>query len=189
MYQHWKLPEALSHVHTVHSLALHLPQHTQLACLWHSKMSCLSGLLSNQVIPAGDNPGNLQYLWWNTSLLHVALQQIPWLWNQCCWSDKWCMNGLGEYWTYEYEYWKISTRVVLEYNVFNITMFVILGKTSTQVVLAPALEPVCQCEWHSWFSFYCTAVCYSVIPCECIWKFFMRNMISVNSVTKVFKSL
>ena len=49
------------------------------------------------------------------------------------------MQGWGEYWTYEYEYWKISTRVVLEYNVFSIFMFIILGKTSTRVVLAPAL--------------------------------------------------
>ena len=48
-------------------------------------------------------------------------------------------QGWGEYWTYEYEYWKISTRVVLEYNVFSIFMFIILGKTSTRVVLAPAL--------------------------------------------------
>ena len=72
IYQHWKLPEALSHVHTAHSLALHLPQHTQLACLWHNKMSCLSGLLSNQVIPVGGNPGNLQYPWWNTSLLDTV---------------------------------------------------------------------------------------------------------------------
>ena len=31
-----------------------------------------------------------------------------------------------------------STRVVLEYNVFSIFMFIILGKTSTRVVLAPA---------------------------------------------------
>ena len=46
-------------------------------------------------------------------------------------------QGWGEYWTYEYEYWKISTRVVLEYNIFSI--FIILGKTSTRVVLAPAL--------------------------------------------------
>ena len=50
-------------------------------------------------------------------------------------------QGWGEYWTYEYEYWKISTRVVLEYNVFSIFMFIILGKTSTWVVLAPALHP------------------------------------------------
>ena len=49
------------------------------------------------------------------------------------------LQGWGEYWTYEYEYWKISTRVVLEYNVFSIFMFIILGKTSTRVVLAPAL--------------------------------------------------
>ena len=48
-------------------------------------------------------------------------------------------QGWGEYWTYEYEYWKISTQVVLEYNVFSIFMFIILGKTSTRVVLAPAL--------------------------------------------------
>ena len=48
-------------------------------------------------------------------------------------------QGWGEYWTYEYEYWKISTRVVLEYNIFSIFMFIILGKTSTRVVLAPAL--------------------------------------------------
>ena len=48
-------------------------------------------------------------------------------------------QGWGEYWTYEYEYGKISTRVVLEYNVFSIFMFIILGKTSTRVVLAPAL--------------------------------------------------
>ena len=33
-----------------------------------------------------------------------------------------------------------STRVVLEYNVFSIFMFIILGKTSTWVVLAPALS-------------------------------------------------
>ena len=50
-------------------------------------------------------------------------------------------QGWGEYSTYEYEYWKISTRVVLEYNVFSIFMFIILGKTSTRVVLAPALQP------------------------------------------------
>ena len=48
-------------------------------------------------------------------------------------------QGWGEYWTYEYEYWKISTWVVLEYSVFSIFMFIILGKTSTRVVLAPAL--------------------------------------------------
>ena len=36
-------------------------------------------------------------------------------------------QGWGEYWTYEYEYWKISTRVVLEYNIFCIFMFIILG--------------------------------------------------------------
>ena len=48
-------------------------------------------------------------------------------------------QGWGEYWTYEYEYRKISTRVVLEYNVFGIFMFIIVGKTSTRVVLAPAL--------------------------------------------------
>ena len=48
-------------------------------------------------------------------------------------------QGWGEYWTYEYEYWEISTRVVHEYNVFSIFMFIILGKTSTRVVLAPAL--------------------------------------------------
>ena len=46
----------------------------------------------------------------------------------------------GEYWTYEYEYLEISTRVVLEYNVFSIFMFIVLGKTSTRVVLAPALQ-------------------------------------------------
>ena len=51
-------------------------------------------------------------------------------------------QGWGEYWTYEYEYWKISTRVVLEYNVFSIFMFIILYKTSTRVVLAPALAVV-----------------------------------------------
>ena len=51
-------------------------------------------------------------------------------------------QGWGEYWTYEYKYWKISTRVVLEYSVFSIFMFIILGKTSTQVVLAPALRKV-----------------------------------------------
>ena len=49
------------------------------------------------------------------------------------------IQGWGEYSTYEYEYWKISTRVALEYNVFSIFMFIILGKTSTRVVLAPAL--------------------------------------------------
>ena len=49
------------------------------------------------------------------------------------------VQGWGEYSTYEYEYWKISTRVVLEYNVFSIFMFIILGKTSTRVVLTPAL--------------------------------------------------
>ena len=61
-------------------------------------------------------------------------------------SFKWTDNnnddydqGWGEYWTYEYEYWKISTRVVLQYNVFSIFMFIILGKMSTWVVLAPAL--------------------------------------------------
>ena len=48
-------------------------------------------------------------------------------------------QGWGEYWTYEYEYWKISTRVVIEYNVFSIFIFIILYKTSTRVVLAPAL--------------------------------------------------
>ena len=48
-------------------------------------------------------------------------------------------QGWGEYLTYEYEYWKISTRVVLEYIVFSIFMFTILDKTSTRVVLAPAL--------------------------------------------------
>ena len=48
-------------------------------------------------------------------------------------------QGWGEYWTYEYEYWKISTGLVLEYNVFSIFMFIILGKTSTRLVLAPAL--------------------------------------------------
>ena len=53
----------------------------------------------------------------------------------------WC-QGWGEYWTYEYEYWKISTQVVLEYNVFCIFMFTILDKTSTRVVLAPALLDV-----------------------------------------------
>ena len=51
-------------------------------------------------------------------------------------------QGWGEYWTYEYEYWKISTRVVLEYNVFSIFLFIILGKTSTRVVLAPALNTI-----------------------------------------------
>ena len=44
----------------------------------------------------------------------------------------------GEYWTYQYEYWKISTGVVLEYNVFGIFMFIILSKLSARVVLAPA---------------------------------------------------
>ena len=53
-------------------------------------------------------------------------------------------QGWGEYWTYEYEYWKISTRVVLEYNVFSVFMFIILGKTSTRVVLAPALSGTCR---------------------------------------------
>ena len=48
-------------------------------------------------------------------------------------------QGWGEYWTCEYEYWKISTQVVLEYNVFSIFMFIIWGKTITRVVLAPAL--------------------------------------------------
>ena len=48
-------------------------------------------------------------------------------------------QGWGEYRTYEYEYWKISTRVVLEYNVLSIFMLIILYKTSTRVVLAPAL--------------------------------------------------
>ena len=50
-----------------------------------------------------------------------------------------CRQGWGEYLTYEYVYWKISTRVVLECNVFSIFMFIILDKTSTRVVLAPAL--------------------------------------------------
>ena len=54
-------------------------------------------------------------------------------------------QGWGEYSTYEYEYWKISTRVVLEYNVFNIFMFIILDKTSTRVVLAPALVSASMC--------------------------------------------
>ena len=48
-------------------------------------------------------------------------------------------QGWGEYWTYEYEYWKISTRVLLEFNVFSVFMFINLGKTSTWVVLASAL--------------------------------------------------
>ena len=45
----------------------------------------------------------------------------------------------GEYWTYEYKYWKINVRVVLEYSGFSICMFIILGSTSTwvHVVLAP----------------------------------------------------
>ena len=66
--------------------------------------------------------------WW-ASLLHTRV-------------NRWEVNiqGWGEYSTYEYEYWKISTRVVLEYNVFSIFMFIILGKTSTRVVLAPALS-------------------------------------------------
>ena len=48
-------------------------------------------------------------------------------------------QGWGKYWTYEYKYWKIITQVVFECNVFSILMFFILGKTSTRVVLAPAL--------------------------------------------------
>ena len=56
-------------------------------------------------------------------------------------------QGWGEYWTYEYEYWKISTRVVLEYNGFCIFMFTILDKTSTRVVLAPALLATTYTSW------------------------------------------
>ena len=48
-------------------------------------------------------------------------------------------QGWGEYWTYEYKYWKISTRGVFEYNVFSIFMFIILSKTSTRAVLSLAL--------------------------------------------------
>ena len=48
----------------------------------------------------------------------------------------------GEYWTYEYEYWESSTRVVIEYNVFSIFTFIVLGKTSTRVVLTPALPHI-----------------------------------------------
>ena len=61
----------------------------------------------------------------------------------------WHHQGWGKYWTYEYEYWKISTRVVPEYNVFSIFMFTILGKTSTWVVLAPALGTMCISDQHS----------------------------------------
>ena len=67
----------------------------------------------------------------------------------CTWTNSWAntgdagdlrrhCQGWGEYWTYEYEYWEISTQVVLEYNVFSIFMVIVLGKTSTRVVLAPA---------------------------------------------------
>ena len=52
-----------------------------------------------------------------------------------------CLSFWQDKYLYEYEYWKISTRVLLEYNVFSIFMFIILGKTSTLVVLAPALVP------------------------------------------------
>ena len=40
----------------------------------------------------------------------------------------------------------MSTRVVLEYNVFSIFMFIILGKTSTPVVLTPALSVTQECS-------------------------------------------
>ena len=77
----------------------------------------------------------------------VGLIDVKWEGSDLIWYWGHCMTlpfdhthqGWGEYWTYEYEYWKISTRVVLEYNVFSIFMFIILGKTSTWVVLAPAL--------------------------------------------------
>ena len=48
-------------------------------------------------------------------------------------------QGWAEYWTYKYKYWKIGTQVVLEFNVFSIFMFIILGKTSTRVILTSAL--------------------------------------------------
>ena len=58
-------------------------------------------------------------------------------------------HGYLEYWTYEYEYWEISTRVALEYNVFSILMFIILGKMSTRVVLAPG--PIFSLLWKMLF--------------------------------------
>ena len=54
-------------------------------------------------------------------------------------------QGWGKHWTYEYDYWKISPPVVLKYNVFSIFMFIILGKTSTGVVLASALPTTFWC--------------------------------------------
>ena len=70
------------------------------------------------------------------SYAHLKKIQFAFQYVEC---DMGWHQGWGEYSTYEYEYWKISTRVVLEYNVFSIFMFIILGKTSTRVVFAPAL--------------------------------------------------
>ena len=55
-------------------------------------------------------------------------------------------QGWGEYWTYEYDYWKISTPVVLKYNVFSMFMFIISGKMITGVVLAPSLPTSFRCK-------------------------------------------
>ena len=77
---------------------------------------------------------------------HIFLWILTTHVSTCSWLS--VVQGWGEYSTYEY--WKISTRVVLEYNVFSIFMFIILGKTSTRVVLAPALQ------WLiSWCFWYC----------------------------------
>ena len=59
---------------------------------------------------------------------------------------------------------------VLEYNVFSIFMFIVLGKTSTGVVLAPALVTT-SCIftrgqfWPSGIVVACVCVC--VCPCVC----------------------
>ena len=73
--------------------------------------------------------------------------------TQISWNHKYLTQGWGEYWTYEYEYWKI----------FSIFMFIILYKMSTRVVhvLSPALI------WPQYMYMYLvlTAICVRQIAC------------------------
>ena len=92
--------------------------------------------------------------------------------SECVWSklsphQSWQLSvyrrqGWGEYWIYEY--WKISTLVVLQYAVFSILMFIILGKTSTRVVLAPALTGAALSERH--MATHGRADLLSLLPCS-----------------------
>ena len=94
---------------------------------------------------------NLGPIYMRTCMPKAGIKGINKQWHptEYCGMSLLIHQGWGKYWTYEYNFWKISTRVVLKFKVFSVFMFITLGRTSIRVVLSPTLITVTP-QWVQW---------------------------------------